>query len=273
MSSDFCFDPNSLASAAALLANASSSANQSSDYYYYEYDYDPSEPQFCPTGGATFAEMVSYDRVSFWLETVVLPVVGLLGVLCNSVAIAILLSRRLANLFNRTLAVLAVLDTLYIACDLLESLRRSGPRTLAHTYAFPHLLYPLQNVAMVASIYTTVVVALERYIAVSRPIDTFVVGGGGESDGTAAAWRKVLLYVGPAIAFSVGFNIPTFFEFCVLSPKGGAVVHHNAVTITSEEVFVFGLEKFFAQTIICVWKLFFTRQSFGRVYVRQNISH
>ena len=31
-----------------------------------------------------------------------------------------------------------------------------------HIWAFPHLLYPLQNVAMVASIYTTVVVSLGK---------------------------------------------------------------------------------------------------------------
>ena len=50
-----------------------------------------------------------------------------------------------------------------------------------------------QNMAMVASIYMTVVIALERYIAVSRPISTYVGGRGGGSDQgeTMAAWLKV----------------------------------------------------------------------------------
>lgn len=137
-------------------------------------------------------------------------------------------SRRITNLFNRTLAVLAVLDNLYIVCDLLESIRREGPRTVAHTYAFPHLLYPLQNMVMVASIYTTVVVALERYIAVSRPLDAYVM-----ADDAPSAWRKVLIYVGPAIAFSIAFNIPTFFEFCVVASALPAAAAATAAVVTA----------------------------------------
>ena len=106
--------------------------------------------------------------VVYWLERIVLPIVGSLGIICNSVANPVLLSRRLANLFNRTLAVFAVLDNVYIVCDILETVRRSSVNLPVHIYAFPQYLYPLQNIVMVASIYTTVVVALERYIAVSR---------------------------------------------------------------------------------------------------------
>ena len=67
--------------------------------------------------------------------------------------------------------------------------------------------------AMVASIYMTVAIALERYIAVSRPISTYV--GGGDNEETMAAWLKVLKYVGPVILLSVAINISTFFEFFI----------------------------------------------------------
>ena len=77
-------------------------------------------------------------------------------------------NERILN-YSRTLAFLAVFDTVYLTCDILDSIRQYFPPVHpVHTYAFPYLLYPLQNVAMVASIYTTVVVALERYVAVSR---------------------------------------------------------------------------------------------------------
>ena len=70
--------------------------------------------------------------------------------------------------------------------------------------------------AMVASIYMTVLVALERYIAVSRPISTYVAGGGGgDQEGRMKSWLKVLTYVGPVILFSVVINVSTFFEFAV----------------------------------------------------------
>ena len=70
--------------------------------------------------------------------------------------------------------------------------------------------------AMVASIYMTVLVALERYIAVSRPISTYVAGGGGgDQEGRMKSWLKVLTYVGPVILVSVVINVSTFFEFVV----------------------------------------------------------
>ena len=70
-----------------------------------------------------------------------------------------------------------------------------------------------QFMAMVASIYMTVVIALERYIAVSRPISAYV--GGRDNEETMAAWLKVLKYVGPVILLSVVINISTFFEFFI----------------------------------------------------------
>ena len=147
--------------------------------------------------------------------------------------------RRLVNLFNRTLAVLAVIDNIFIACDLLESLRRFRP-VPSHNYAATYALLPmqvqnivllflkgdascglinffLQNMAMVASIYITVVIALERYIAVSRPISTYV--SGGDDEGILKAWLRVLKYVGPVILFSVVINISTFFEFVIKEGK------------------------------------------------------
>ncbi|TRY70921.1 hypothetical protein TCAL_16382 [Tigriopus californicus] len=67
---------------------------------------------------------------------------------------------------------------------------------------------------MVGSIYTTVVVALERYVAVSKPFNVYMENTG---DGNILRWRKLCQYVGPVVVFSVFFNIPTFFEFQVIS--------------------------------------------------------
>ena len=50
--------------------------------------------------------------------------------------------------------------------------------------------------ALMASIYTTVVVALERYAAISRM----------RLSDTDRMWREVLLYVGPVVLFSVLFR-------------------------------------------------------------------
>ena len=40
--------------------------------------------------------------------------------------------RRLVNLFNRTLAALAIIDNVFIVCDLLDSFRRFGPESTSN---------------------------------------------------------------------------------------------------------------------------------------------
>ena len=75
------------------------------------------------------------------------------------------------NSFNLLLISLLCFDSWYLFGSILESFRRSfGLGTDLHTLLFPYLLYPAQSVAMSASIFMTVGIALERYIAVHYPI-------------------------------------------------------------------------------------------------------
>ena len=92
---------------------------------------------------------------------------------------------------------------------------------------------------MVASIYTTAVVALERYVGVSRPINVYVSASRG--DGDRNKWRTLLLYVGPVLVFSVLFNLPTFFEFEVKleSVKGETGKQRDRIAKCRSIVFVF----------------------------------
>ena len=57
-----------------------------------------------------------------------------------------------------------------------------------------------------ACIYITVVLALERYRAVWRPVEYHNIVNGSNS------WRRVAGYIVPVVVFSVLFNIPKFFE-------------------------------------------------------------
>ena len=94
--------------------------NSSDIYEYYSLlNYE----EFCPTGGATYSERDKFDEIGYWVEFVGLSIVGTVGIICNSVAIPILLSRRLTNLFNRTLACLAIFDNVFIVCDIVDSIR------------------------------------------------------------------------------------------------------------------------------------------------------
>ena len=100
-------------------------------------------------------------------------IVGTMGLTGNFIAIPILLSKRMTSIFNRMLVFLSVFDNIFIACSLLESVRKNfGPwNEKIQTYAFAYFLYQLQSVAAVSSIFTTIVLALERCLAVAKPIE------------------------------------------------------------------------------------------------------
>ena len=172
------------------------------------------------TDNATYEEMQSLNFVRWIVEGIILIIISFSGLVSNLIAIPVLLSRELINRFNRILAVLAVLDAAYNFFDILESIRNQhypyfsdnqcGPKphyVFLHDYVFCRLLYPLQNIVMMASIYATVIVAFERYVAVSRPISTYIQDG---SD----SWRKTFFYIFPMSLFSLAFNFSKFFEYC-----------------------------------------------------------
>ena len=160
-------------------------------------------------------EKESVQTIEWWFDSVLHITICVLGLIANLISIPVLLSSHLTNVFYRTLAFLAVFDFVFIACDVLESIRRGYTYNTCeempvyqtiHIYLLPKILRPVQNITMVASIYTTVVVALGRYLAVSKPISTMVKSGKGN-------WKNVIAYVLPVIGLSTVFKLPIFFEF------------------------------------------------------------
>ena len=58
---------------------------------------------------------------------------------------------------------------------------------------FVHVLFPVQNIALLCSIYTTVVLAVQRYLAISKPLEYYIDGAtatAGESTSERGRRRK-----------------------------------------------------------------------------------
>ena len=91
---------------------------------------------------------------------------------------------------------------------------------MAHIYSFPTVLYPLQRITMTTSMYTTVILAFERYYAVSKPFSTFVNSG-------SATKKRVLTSIGLVCMFAIIFNMPKFFEFYVQWCSVGCLDGHE----------------------------------------------
>ena len=100
---------------------------------------------------------------------------------------------------------------------------------------FIYVLYQLQNISFVCSVYQTVLLAFQRYLAISKPMEYYAsqsaagmtskwifdpfltqenltylstIFAGGGTD-----WIITLKYTMPNLIFSILFNLPKFFEF------------------------------------------------------------
>ena len=167
--------------------------------------------------------LIMFETVAFWLEGVLTMTIGTIGLIGNSIAIPLLFSKQLDNIFNRVLVCLAVTDNLFILTTILESIRRYVVTTSFQQMAFIYFLYQLQNISLMCSNNITVVLAIERYIAVTRPIEYHI----NVTSSGASPWRRVLKYLIPTVTFSILFNIPKFFEL-------DSVTHTNQVEVFND---------------------------------------
>ena len=76
---------------------------------------------------------------------------------------------------------------------------------------FVYGLYQLQHIAFTCSVYQTIVLAFQRYLAISRPIE-YYVDNSVVSMGNGPNGRSILRYMAPVMLFSILFNLPKFFE-------------------------------------------------------------
>ena len=117
----------------------------------------------CPE--ATDKELEELVNLHFIFEGVLQCLISYLGVLGNSISIALLLGRELKNSFTKLMAILAVFDLIYLFTMVIESSSKLGLQNELHILMFPHFLHPLNSISMMCSIYMAVGVAMERYRA------------------------------------------------------------------------------------------------------------
>ena len=155
----------------------------------------------------------AYESICWWVENVAQGIIGIAGILANTVAIPVLCSKDMYGIFNRLLIFLAIFDNVFIICQILEA-KRKLTNTFGyfefdqlHEHVFGYFLYPVHAFVLTSSIYITVALALERYRAVWRPVEYHNKYKG------VNPWKRIIKsYVAPVIAFSMAFTIPKFFE-------------------------------------------------------------
>lgn len=166
------------ADAIAASANTISTSNQ---YFLNDYTNVTNETlcepyqdgvcidAFCPT---------SVNLIQFWIGGIFLNIVGFIGILGNVLSMVILSRPQMRSSINYLLIGLARCDTvLIITAILLFGFRGIYPYTgymfWYYNYVYPRIVmcfYPIATSAQTASIYLTLMVSLERYVAVCHPL-------------------------------------------------------------------------------------------------------
>lgn len=158
----------------------------------------------CPDLGS------EYKLFEFWSNGILLNVVGVLGILGNILSMIILSRPQMRSSINYLLIGLARCDTVLILTSiLLFGVPAIYPFTGYLRYYYLRLLpeisrvvYPLAMSAQTASVYLTLTVTLERYVAVCHPLRARAL----------CTYGRARIYVIVIIIFSICYNIPRFFE-------------------------------------------------------------
>ena len=94
--------------------------------------------------------------------------------------------------------------------SILESFRKQfGLATDVHIILFPYALYPFTQIAITGSIFMTVAIALERFIAVHYPLDYSQA-----MHEANALTKRIVKYVSVVIFLSLGNQSQRLFILC-----------------------------------------------------------
>jgi len=148
------------------------------------------------------------ESCGFWMEGVMLTCTGIIGLIGNTLSIVILSKPDMYNSFNNLLITLSTMDSVFIVLAIFDySVSRAFKwSTKLFVYAFPYIIYPLNQVSFCASIFTTVAMAYERHCAVCKPIHYRNVTT------RYSVKRRTLSYIIPVVLLSIILNIPKFME-------------------------------------------------------------
>ena len=123
-------------------------------------------------------------------------VICITGLIFNTIAILLLVDKKLYNdLFNRLLLCLIMTDNVYLVIGLVETwLGDIGQPTYNQLYFYFFIIYPARGMTLCCIIYLTVMLALQRYKAVTRPIQNQTRN---VNLITGVLWSQVMKFVGP----------------------------------------------------------------------------
>jgi len=168
----------------------------------------------CGKWGLTPDQNDFQEEHGWWVQGLGSVMVGCFGFIMNSITLYVLTRQKLKKIFfNKLLTCLAIFDTLFIINGIYESYRLNMTKTdYCSMQGYVMLvLYPFRQIVLCCSIYMTIMLAFERYLAVSKPI-TYRRQSITESEN-----KRLLKHLLPVIIVSVIYTVPSFLSFTIRS--------------------------------------------------------
>ena len=165
----------------------------------------------CGKWNWTEYEYTFQQDYGWWIHGVASISIGIIGIMVNVIFIRVLLSAEFRKiLFNKLITCLTIADLIFLLCSVYDSLRSHilQLNTCSMQGYIQLLIYPIRKISMCFSIYMTVVLSLERFLAVTYPIRH-------RNSRIGRTWiGQFIRYVSPAFAVSgLIFGLPLFFAF------------------------------------------------------------
>ena len=137
------------------------------------------------------------------------------GFIFNTLAILLFFDKKLSSeMFNRLLLCLVFMDNLYLLIGIIEVLIHGVDRpSYGLFYFYMVIIYPARGIIMCCIIYTTLMLAFQRYKSITKPLNNLM----RNSNSSCATWLRVLKFVGPVILFSILYKLPECFEVSIES--------------------------------------------------------
>ena len=149
------------------------------------------------------------ETYTWWVEMFGNLFIGIVGVVLNCITVVVLSTSTMRNnFFNRLLICLAIFDNLYLFCEISEVFRL-WHYTFAQQHVFAKFVYPIRSVFLCSSIYMTIALTLERYQAITSPVQY-------RARGNYNMTKRLLTYVMPVLVISLFYYTPKFLDLEVV---------------------------------------------------------
>ena len=168
--------------------------NFSCDFYSNDSDASPKLPD---------------DTFSNVIEVYIIGILCVLGIVGNSLSVAVFRYDRLAREPLFLLSVLAVVDGLYLFTCLLKYPLLAALSSWEYVEEYKIIINPLTFTMQTMAIWTMLPVTFDRYLAACHPF----------SGRTWCTRRNKLISMAVVVLLSVLYNIPRWLESCIVTHK------------------------------------------------------